>query len=252
MMLTVLTHQLGQPPAARTQDPEATGHCPHPTELVVGQCSFISGAHVSWLSKSTKQANVTSCKIQHFAKKFSTHTYALKHFLEAHWQSQQKSIIKKSVQRTTVWVVMSWISGPHCLICRGLQGHVACSSQPASAPDGTLWSPRRTQGEKQASGAAAVSAHKWGWPGQSTLPGLTPSNGTHHLADYSPCGLCVWRSWERKDLMLRQHTLKIRQWEFWVFFVRDFNRWTNSDEKKGIRSQWSVRFCTLFPRKTAE
>ena len=160
MMLTVLTHQLGQPPAARTQDPEAAGHCPHPTELVVGQCSFISGAHVSWLSKSTKQANVTSCKIQHFAKKFSIHTHALKHFLEAHWQSQQKSIIKKSVQRTTGWVVMSWISGPHCLICRGLQGHVACSSQPASAPDGTLWSPHRTQGEKQASGAAAVSAHK--------------------------------------------------------------------------------------------
>ena len=165
--------------------------------------------------------NSTFCK-----KSFLyTHTGALKHFLEAHWQSQQKSIIKKSVQRTTGWVVMSWISGPHCLICRGPPG--ACGLF-ITARVCTRWHPVKP------------SPHPRGetgqWRSSSECPQKSEADQDRvhcqasllqmglHLADYSPCGLCVWGSWERKDLMLRQHTLKIRQWEFWVlfFFLRVF------------------------------
>ena len=256
MMLTVLTHQLGQPPAAHTQDPEAAGHCPHPTELVVGQCSFISGAHVSWLCKSTKQANVTSCKIQHFAKKvFYTHIRP-----EAFSWSPLTVPAKKHNQKECaenhrvgcnvlgLWPSLPDLQGPSrgmWLVHHSQRLHQTAPCEALATPKGR----NRPVAQQQ-----WVPTKEWGWPGQSALPGLTPSNGTPPCRLLPVWALCLKKLREERFDVETAHSENkaVGVLGFVFFFLRVFNRWTNSDDKKGIRSQWSVRFCTLFPRKTAE
>lgn len=179
---------------------KAGGHCQHSTEPVSGQtCSFLWHMFPDFL-ESTRQANLTLYKIQHFAKSFPHADPKSICWNPVAALAKKKSTWNGSVQRTSGW--MHRISWPWRPDLQGPSRGSGLFTKPsAGTREHTMKPSPQPQGRNRSMAQKGVGPIR-----ERALMSCAHLDKMSHLKDYFQFWLCFHWRWEIKDL-LRDNTI---------------------------------------------